>query len=97
LNHNVLRLIPANRVYGGSSPASRSFVLAALRALHLDPDSGPPPPRSFVLAALRALHLDRDSGPPPPTRAGTRPTNRKTIKDSTFTGVPNTDKDHNDD
>src|ERR1700747_697432 len=26
-----------------SSSASRSFVLAALRALHLDPDCGPPP------------------------------------------------------
>src|SRR6478736_7231676 len=32
----------ADRVCGGSSPASRSFVLTALRALHLDPGFGPP-------------------------------------------------------
>src|SRR6478609_11945257 len=38
LNHNLFRLVLANRVCGGSSSASRSFVLAALRALHLDPD-----------------------------------------------------------
>ena len=37
LNMSSPRL-PANRVCGGPSPASRSFVLAALRALHLDPD-----------------------------------------------------------
>src|ERR1700739_849065 len=40
LNHNVFALSLANRVCGGSSSASRSFVLAALRALHLDPDCG---------------------------------------------------------
>ena len=34
----LFRLVLANRVCGGSSSASRSFVLAALRALHLDPD-----------------------------------------------------------
>ena len=38
LNHNLFRLVLANRVCGGSSSASRSFVIAALRALHLDPD-----------------------------------------------------------
>src|SRR4051812_353277 len=38
LNHNLFRLVLANRVCGGSSSASRPFVLAALRALHLDPD-----------------------------------------------------------
>ena len=38
MNHNLFRLVLANRVCGGSSSASRSFVLAALRALHLDPD-----------------------------------------------------------
>ena len=43
LNHYVFTSSPANRVCGGSSSASRSFVLAALRALHLDPDCGPPP------------------------------------------------------
>src|SRR6478752_7648372 len=48
--------------------------------------------RSFVLAALRALHLDPDCGPPPHTRTEMRPTNTKTTKDPTFTGVPNTDK-----
>ena len=43
MNHNIFRLVPADTVCGGSSSASRSFVLAALRALHLDPGSGPPP------------------------------------------------------
>ena len=38
LNLNAFASSLANRVCGGSSPASRSFVLAALRALHLDPD-----------------------------------------------------------
>ena len=43
LNHNVFAPFRRPTVCGGSSSASRSFVLAALRALHLDPDCGPPP------------------------------------------------------
>jgi hypothetical protein len=43
LNHSIFRLAHStDGVCGGSSPASRSFVLATLRALHLDPNSGPP-------------------------------------------------------
>jgi hypothetical protein len=42
LNHNIFASSQAGQFYGGSSPVSRSFVLAALRALHLDPDCGPP-------------------------------------------------------
>src|SRR6516165_4269964 len=41
LNHNVSPPPLADRVYGGPSSASRSFVLAALWALHLDPDCRP--------------------------------------------------------
>src|SRR6185436_15060738 len=42
LNHNVFTSSARPPgVCGGSAPASRSFVLAALRALHLDP--GPRP------------------------------------------------------
>src|SRR6185295_394192 len=44
LNHNVFTSSARPPgVCGGSAPASRSFVLAALRALHLDP--GPRPHR----------------------------------------------------
>ncbi|MGV7984634.1 hypothetical protein PJP10_09160 [Mycobacterium kansasii] len=43
LNRNVFASLRADPVCGGSWSASRSFVLAALRALHLDPDCGPPP------------------------------------------------------
>src|SRR5271157_6613625 len=38
LNRAVFASLRADPVCGGSSSASRSFVLAALRALHLDPD-----------------------------------------------------------
>ena len=38
LNRNIFTSLRANPVCGASSSASRSFVLAALRALHLDPD-----------------------------------------------------------
>src|SRR5262245_26281913 len=41
LNDKVFPLVQPDPVCGGSSPASRSFVLAALRALHLDPGRGP--------------------------------------------------------
>lgn len=44
LNRNSFPRPGPTTVCGGSSSASRSFVLAALRALHLDPDHGPPPP-----------------------------------------------------
>jgi len=47
LNCNVFTSSRPARVRRGSSSASRSFVLAALRALHLDPDSGPPPKRTW--------------------------------------------------
>src|SRR4051812_40410534 len=44
LNHNVFASFPQPIKYAADPrPASRSFVLAALRALHLDPDCGPPP------------------------------------------------------
>ena len=38
LNRNIFASLRADPVCGASSSASRSFVLAALRALHLDPD-----------------------------------------------------------
>jgi hypothetical protein len=63
----------ADRVCGGSSPASRSFVLTALRALHLDPGCGPP-----------TRHQARKRGQ----------TNQTTTNPTPFTGIPNTDKDH---
>jgi hypothetical protein len=44
LEPQTLCLVPRRRVCGGPSSASRSFVLAALRARHLDPDCGPPRP-----------------------------------------------------
>ena len=43
LNHNIFTSSRPGQVCGGSSSASRTFVLAALRGLHLGPDCGPPP------------------------------------------------------
>ena len=43
LTPNVFAPPPPAQLCGGSSSASRSFFLAALRALHLDPACGPPP------------------------------------------------------
>src|SRR5258705_5208647 len=45
LNHNVFASSPPNEHAAYPRQASRSFVLAALRALHLDPDCGGPPPK----------------------------------------------------
>src|SRR6476659_2924041 len=43
LSRNTFRLVQPDREYAvGSAPASRSFVLAALRALHLDPRTTAP-------------------------------------------------------
>ena len=49
LNRNIFASLRADPVCGGSLPASRSFVLAALRALHLDP-------------ALRSTALNTERG-----------------------------------
>jgi hypothetical protein len=43
-----------------SSPASRSYVLASLRALHLDPDSGPTAPAP-IEPPPRKLPVDEDA------------------------------------
>jgi hypothetical protein len=57
--HCVFASSLANRVCGGSSSAARSFVLAALRALHLDPrlrstapDTGPEREGCFMIGRL---------------------------------------------
>ena len=44
LESQRLCLVSRPSACSGSLPASRSFILAALRALHLDPGCGPPPP-----------------------------------------------------
>jgi hypothetical protein len=43
MSPNTIRLSSADQLCDGSPSASTSFVLAALRALHLDPDRAPPP------------------------------------------------------
>src|SRR6185369_15928249 len=63
LSRNTFRLVQPDREYAvGSAPASRSFVLAALRALHLDPrTTAPPPPRTGDDKA----NSQNDNGLPP--------------------------------
>jgi hypothetical protein len=56
LSHCVSRV---GQLYGGSLSASRSFVLAALRAFHLDPDSGPPNP---AMTREQAKQLEISNG-----------------------------------
>jgi hypothetical protein len=52
LNRTAFRLVQPDRKYAvGSASASRSFVLAALRALHLTP--GPRPHRSQARVTTR--------------------------------------------
>ena len=43
LNQDPLPRRSEQSAWGGSSPASRSFILPALRALHLDPEYRPQP------------------------------------------------------
>ena len=62
LNQDPLPRRPEPSACGGSSPASRSFVLPALRALHLDPECGPQPrstgrQRGQITQKIHGSHL----------------------------------------
>jgi hypothetical protein len=84
LNHNVFTSSARPPgVCGGSAPASRSFVLAALRALHLDP--GPRPHRPKPGRGRGQTTEKQQKRQRTPTFTGVPITDKETMTTSTLT------------